>query len=381
MRRELDPKVPDIDMTPTRPRPLDDSGRQYPPDQDAQAALELAPADIHHGRLYLPSKPAAALAISQVPAVGDGDMSNMFVVFLNGLILPKSVWLPVMSAVIDSLRTLTGTDHRPEMLAYDRFGQGLSDRDPLDEKPGKQPGYGHDVMDAVDDLDALINEIQRGGSTDDVTVRQQKRRLVFVASSIGCPLARLYIQKYPNTVVAGIVFLDSMMANENFIDMFPDPTSPDFDPDTLPDGITPAILQEQRRQFRLKFAPDAKNPEGLDRRDMPALLPWSDAPTLAFQEGGQPPFLSVVGHDRETFALQSLEGSMKTPIAFTKNYTQPVWDRYNAGLLKLSDAQRVKGVVIARGCGHFIPADDAAFSAAMVVDMIQRIADNREEML
>jgi pimeloyl-ACP methyl ester carboxylesterase len=333
------------------------------PDEDEGAEAREAAQDIVHGHIFLPSKPSAALAVSRVETAGHSDLSTLLIVFVNGLILPKSAWLPVMQAVLDSLQDLTDDGSRPEMLAYDRYGQGLSDPDPLDAETGKEPGYGHGILDVVDDLDQLINHIQRD--------RVPRKRLVFVASSIGCPISRLYTQKYENTA-AGIVFLDSMMANQNFIDMFPDPSRPDFDPSTLPDGITTAILIEQRQQFRQRFAPDVKNGEGLDRRNLPELLPESDAPLLLGSRG-KPPFLTVVGHDKETFARQSLEGDMKTPVVFTESYMQPTWERYNQGLLKLSEPDRVKGVIIAQGCGHFIPRDDPAFSAATVVDMIQRV--------
>lgn len=329
------------------------------PDGDEGQTAE----DIVHGHLFLPSKPSAALAVSRVQAAGDDALSRLIVVFINGLILPKSAWLPVMQAVLDTLRDLTDNGSQPEMLAYDRYGQGLSDPDPLDAEPRKEPGYGHGILDVVDDLGQLLDHIH--GSL------VPRKRLVFVASSIGCPISRLYTQKDENSV-AGIVFLDSMMANQNFIDMFPDPSSPDFDPGSLPDGVTTDILIEQRQQFRQRFAPDVKNGEGLDRRNLAALLPESDAPLLSGY-GGKPPFLTVVGHDKETFARQSLEGDMKTPVAFTESYMQPTWERYNQGLLKLSDPDRVEGVIIARGCGHFIPRDDPAFSASMVIDVIQRV--------
>lgn len=329
-------------------------------------------ADISHGQLFLQAKPSVALAISRVEAVGENDISSILVVFLNGLILPKSVWLPVMTAILQSIQVLTNSNARPEMLAYDRFGQGLSDSDPLDFEPGKEPGYGHGIMDVVGDLDDIISQIQM-----DQAGVVTRRRLVFVASSIGCAFARLYAERYQRTV-AGIVFLDSMMANENFIDMFPDPNSPSFDPGALPDGITPDVLTEQRHKFRNRFAPDVKNGESLDRRNMAELLPRSDAPSLS-AHGGKPLFLTIVGHDKEAFARQSWEGDMKTPIAFTENYTQPVWDRYNQGLIRLSEPHKVEGVIIARGCGHFVPLDDPTLSAALVVDMIQRVSEDRSE--
>lgn len=316
----------------------------------------MDPTEITDERVSLSTKPSATLATSHAPARGETDV---LIVFLNGLVLPRSCWLPIMAAV---LRRLGNADARPQMLAYDRFGQGDSDPDPLDDEPGKEPGYGHTVPDVIQDLYQLISQ----------TMTAARPRVMFVASSIGCALARLYTQKYPDTV-AGMILLDSMMANQNFIDMFPDPSAPGFDPGSLPEGITPEVMMDQRRRFRERFAPDVKNGENLDRRNLRHLLPHSDLPLLRGY-GEKSPFLTVVGHDKEYFAQVSLEGDMKTPIAITTHYTQPTWDRYNEGLLKIAEANRVEGVIIAEGCGHFIPADDPDFVAGMAVEMLGKLA-------
>jgi pimeloyl-ACP methyl ester carboxylesterase len=324
-----------------------------PPNMDQQ---------ITHSRVVLSSKPSAALATSHTSARGDTGIADILIVFLNGLILPRAPWIPVMAAI---LRRFADVDALPQMLAYDRFGQGDSDPDPLDDEPGKEPGYGHTVPDVVEDLHQLIRQTIAASYG-------ARRRVVFVASSIGCALARLYTQQYPESV-AGVILLDSMMANQNFIDMFPDPSAPGFDPSTLPHGITPEIMMDQRRRFRERFAPDVKNGEKLDRRNLRHLLPHSDLPMLRGYSG-KSPFLTVVGHDKDYFAKLSLEGDMKTPIAITANYLQPAWDRYNEGLLQIAEVNRVEGIIIAKNCGHFIPADDPDFVAEMVVNMLQKLS-------
>lgn len=320
---------------------------------------------ILHSYVRLKAKPSASLSVSRVKAEGKFGYSDVIVVFLNGLILPQAVWHPVITAIVNALQQTIEDAAVPEILAYDRYGQGKSDADPLDADPDKELGYGHGVMDVVEDLHQLLIQ------TFDIT-SAIPRRLMFVASSIGCAFARLYAEKYPG-VVAGMVLLDSMMANQNYVDMFPDPASPDFDLGALPKGVTVEMLTEQRQKFRERFAPDVKNGESLDRRNLGHLLPHSHAPSL-LGYGNRSPLVTVVGHDKEHFAQVSWEGDMKTPIVLTKHYTQPTWDAYNKGLLMISDQERVEGVLIAAGCGHFIPLDDPIFSAAKVVDMLQRLA-------
>ena len=75
----------------------------------------------------------------------------------------------------------------PSLLAYDRYGQGLSDRDPLDEEGGTdgaggRDGRGHDVKDAVVDLRQLIRQVWADGD--------EEPRVVLVANSIGCAITR-----------------------------------------------------------------------------------------------------------------------------------------------------------------------------------------------
>ncbi|KAI1820542.1 Alpha/Beta hydrolase protein [Xylaria intraflava] len=336
-----------------------------------QPAIALPPSIIFD-HIRLNTKPTACLECSQVQSVGESGYSRVYVVFLNGLITPQSYWLPVMALMLRHLKfsgSRTGSDgSRPQMLAYDRYGQGRTiDRDPGDE--GKEDGYGHDILDVVRDLHQLISQTMQGSPDN-------KKGIMFVANSIGCAIARLYAQEYPETV-AGMLFLDSIMANSDFVSLFPDPDGPGFDPGSLPQDVTPELLRETRTKFRQVFHPTVKNPEGLDRRSLATLLPDADKPSLEQGFGGKAPFLTVVGHDPERFAKESLEGSMKTPIAISMNYTNPTWHRYNEGLAKLTSPDKATGPIIAKNCGHFVQRDDPVAVSKLACALLENIATDQ----
>ncbi|KAI1130390.1 Alpha/Beta hydrolase protein [Nemania abortiva] len=318
--------------------------------------------------IRLNTKPTACLECSSVQSAGDSGYSNILVVFLNGLVAPQSFWLPIMALILRRLNAVgadTGSDApRPQMLAYDRYGQGRTiDRDPGDE--GKEEGYGHDTLDVVRDLHQLIIQTTRDSDN-------RPKAIMFVANSIGCAIARLYAEQYPETV-AGMLLLDSIMANSDFVSIFPDPDSPDFDPASLPADVTVEMLYETRRKFREVFHPSVKNPEGLDRRNLANLLPDADKPLLTNGFDGKAPFVAVVGHDPEWFAKESLQGSMETPYSISMSYTNPTWRRYNEGLAKLTTLEKASGPIIATHCGHFIQRDDPAFVVELACKMLESI--------
>ncbi|KAI1354109.1 Alpha/Beta hydrolase protein [Xylaria sp. FL0043] len=336
-----------------------------------QPAIALPPA-ITFDSVRLSTKPTACLECSQVQSVGQSGCSNVLIVFLNGLIAPQSFWLPIMALMLRRLKIgysiAESVASRPQMLAYDRYGQGRTiDRDPSDE--GKEEGYGHDTLDVVHDLHQLIVQ-----TTPDSDVNP--KRIIFVANSIGCAIARLYAQQYPGTI-AGMLLLDSIMANSDFVDsLFPDPDSPNFDPGSLPQDVTPEMLYETRKKFRDVFHPSVKNPEGLDRRNLATLLPDADKPSLNHGFAGKAPHVTVVGHDPEWFAKESLQSSMETPISISMNYTNPIWHHYNEGLTKLTSPERSSGPIIAKNCGHFIQRDDPTFVAELACGMIRVIVED-----
>ncbi|KAI0809413.1 Alpha/Beta hydrolase protein [Xylaria sp. FL0064] len=336
-----------------------------------QPAIALPPS-ITFDSVRLSTKPTACLECSQVQSVGQSGCSNILIVFLNGLIAPQSFWLPIMALMLRRLKIgdsiADSVPSRPQMLAYDRYGQGRTiDHEPSDE--GKEEGYGHDTLDVVHDLHQLIVQ-----TTPDSDVKP--KRIMFVANSIGCAVARLYAQQYPGTI-AGMLLLDSIMANSDFVDsIFPDPDSPEFDPGSLPHDVTPEMLYETRKKFRDVFHPSVKNPEGLDRRNLATLLPDADKPSLNHEFAGKAPLVTVVGHDPERFAKESLQSSMETPIPISMNYTNPIWHHYNEGLTKLTSPERSSGPIIAKNCGHFIQRDDPNFVAELACGMIRMIVED-----
>ncbi len=253
------------------------------------------PREIGSGTSKLPSKPEATIHYTFARG---SPTTHCLVVFLNGLMADKASWLAVMAGLIRSPRAVSYGI--PSMLAYDRFGQGLTeDRDPLER--GKEKGHGHDVADAAVDLHELISQI----SSEQLSSMSSQLRIVFVANSIGCAIARLYAQQRPGIVV-GLLLLDSIMANSNF-DWWPNPDLDGFNPEVdLPADVSVEVLREQRARFASSFHPDVANREGLSRRNLAQLLPYSDSPRLVGPDG-RGPWVTVVGHDFEKFADESLK--------------------------------------------------------------------------
>lgn len=290
------------------------------------------------------------------------------IVFLNNLMMPAASWAPCTS-ILHDLGFRAPSPPLVEtisILTYDRFGQGATThRDPLDSFPGAEPGYGHDFLDVVHDLHKLINILfPRLYSTR----HMPSPHLLLVGASIGAPLARLYAQTFPGTV-SGIILLDSNICNHNYSDFWPDPKNPNFRPEAV---IAPDCTLEQYIEATQKLAAifdlHVKNPEHLDRRTSPALLPHADQPRLVGPGGGGVK-LCVVGHDPEAFAQEGLI-KMRTPKSFTARWVQTAWDAYNKELLEVGDTSDFPEVVMAKGCGHFVQRDDPNFVAEIVGKML-----------
>ncbi|KAI9719606.1 MAG: hypothetical protein M1812_003377 [Candelaria pacifica] len=321
------------------------------------------PKEIQHSHIALQTKPSAQISYTCVPGSGDIPRRTL-IVFLNGLGLAKSFWIPIMASVLQERKT-AGC---PPMLAYDRYGQGsTTDSDPSDE--GENSGHGHDVTDVVTDLRQLVTQIayeksaEKEGHVDNL-------ELVFVCNSIGCAIARVYAKTYPRTV-SGLLFLDSIMANSDFTSIWPDPDITDFDASSLAEGVTPELCRETRGIYGKIFHPSVPNQENLSRKNLAQLLPHSDAPEIIGPREGTP-LVTVVGHDPEYFAEDSLL-KLRTPKVMSMHYTNPYWHRYNEGLTKITASPLAKGPVIAKGCGHFIQKDDPGFVAAEICEMLSRL--------
>ena len=316
----------------------------------------------------LPHKPTATIACSYVSGTDPG----VLVVFLNGLMTDKTTWIPVIAAIIRQRNTPASSSAFPSMLSYDLYGVGMSeDRDPLDL--GREEGHGHDCHDAAVDLEYLIRHFEKV----EAGLREgEKVQIVLVANSIGCAIARLFAAKCP---VAAVLFLDSIMADSNF-DFWPDPDAPSFDERNLPGDVSVDVLRQQRTKFAAVFRPDAINREGLSRRNLARLLPRCDAPmllgtptmTTGGGAGDESPWVTVVGHDFDAFAAESLV-SMGTPVGLSMAYMNPAWHRYNQGLVRLTVRERAKGPLFAKGCGHFIQRDDPLFVAGETLELVDKV--------
>ena len=257
----------------------------------------------------LPSKPQAQIAYDYYHAHDTSVQTSALIVFVNGLGLPASSWRSVISIVQASY-----THHKLQFLTYDRFGQGAStDKDPLDSEPGKDPGYGHDILDATQDLQELIEAVTSDGPTS--------RCLILVAASIGAHIARLYAHKNRGQV-SGILILDSNIGNQEQTYLWPDPHAANFNvAEVEAEDCTPEQYLDSYTKMRGMFGSDVKNPEALDRRNVKHLLPDPASPKLVAPDG-KGIWLTVVGHDPKAFADESLK-TLGIPRSVSMRFSNP----------------------------------------------------------
>jgi pimeloyl-ACP methyl ester carboxylesterase len=263
--------------------------------------------------LSIPSKPSAPISHIFLPAINPQPSSRKhLIVFVNGLGLPASSWLPTIQILHDSLKSC------PAILTYDRYGQGLTTaRDPFDtQKP-----LGHDFVDVANDLHEIITTIatsKLGLQRSDI--EEEELHLLFIGASIGAPIVRLYVQHHSGNA-AGIILLDSNICVD-YSAVWPDPDAPDFDPESVvSDDCTLEQYRVERAKISKMFDLKVKNPEGLDRSNSAVLLPYADAPKLV-GVNRKGPELVVVGHDPVTFAEMSFL-MMGTPKSLSERLTNP----------------------------------------------------------
>jgi pimeloyl-ACP methyl ester carboxylesterase len=321
--------------------------------------------------LTLPSKPTASIHYTYYPPSRSSSrrpnpFSNTLIVFLNGLLMPRSSWDATIRLFLHTRQTTQLPS--PALLSYDRYGQGDSDPDPDGE---------HDLLAATQSLYDILHQISATYHRNANSL-QKLPALIFVGNSIGCALARLFAQTYPRTVW-GLLFLDSTMANSDFVSFWPDPDDPNFDSHILPSGVSQEDLRATRAAYRETFHPTAPNPEGLSRANLPALLPSASRPKLIGYRGGSP-YLTIAAHDWETFAEKSYESRLKTPKLLTMTYLNPVWRRYNEGLRGITDEDKVIGPITAVGCGHFVQVDGPEFVSDEMVSLLDRIVNRVEQL-
>ena len=164
--------------------------------------------------------------------------------------------------------------------------------------------------------------------------------------------------------------LDSMIANADFVSILPDPSSPNFDSSqALGDDCDDEQYLKARQTVHMIFHPSNPTGEGIDRRNIPTLLPSASEPELPSN-----PYLMVVGHDPRTFGMQSKMG-MGIPMSLTQKFVQPAWESYNAGLVELvSECKRIGGGVrIAKGAGHVIQKDQPELVKGYIEEMLEKV--------
>ncbi|KAB8279600.1 hypothetical protein BDV30DRAFT_222168 [Aspergillus minisclerotigenes] len=232
--------------------------------------------------LSLATKPNAQLCYSFQPAVG--TVNPALVVFVNGLGLPQTSW----------------------------EGGQTTNRDP-GNITAEDLMHGHDTLTVVRDLHQLLTQI----ASEKMGISEPSRLpLVLVSNSIGGALARLYAR------------ISRVLANSDFVSIYPDPDAPGFDPTSLPEGVTADDIRTARAYMQRVFHPSNGSREGLSRKNLAQLLPDSDGPKLQGPDG-RGPWVTVVGHEFEAFKL-------------TEVYMNPYWHRFNQGLTKLRDPYRSK---------------------------------------
>lgn len=50
-----------------------------------------------------------------------------------------------------------------------------------------------------------------------------------------------------------------------------------------------------------------------------------------------------------------------------------MWEKYNEGLCRMTDAGRAKGPLIAPKAGHFIQKDNPEFVSEQVLDLLRKV--------
>ncbi|XDG03781.1 hypothetical protein ABKA04_003396 [Annulohypoxylon sp. FPYF3050] len=293
--------------------------------------------------IALPSKPDAPIAYE----LFEGDAaSTLLIVCLNGLGLAQGVWKPTIDLFQKS--------------------KGASPRDPRESWPSKEPGYAHTLDDVTDDLHELIQTL----------IPDRSSRVVLMNNSIGAHIARRYADRYPK-IVEGILFLDSNPGNTDYASIWPNPKDPSFNLEKMtPPGTSLEVYEAAYAKMTI-LAPDAKNNEGFDRREIKNILPDPSKPKLkGSKTSDKGPWVIVVGHELEQFSNEEW-AMLKVPIGMAAMYTQPMWQKYNEGLCGLTDSDRAKGPLISPKSGHFIQKDNPPFVAEQLEDLVKKVESSQ----
>ncbi|KAL7274243.1 hypothetical protein RUND412_002856 [Rhizina undulata] len=268
------------------------------------------------------------------------------VVFVNGLLTEASDWAEVCTEI---------KKQHPSspILTFDRWNRGASD--PLPENYGA-----NDISTAAADLSILLEEtykLLRKEPEHTAAAATARPKLVLVGSSIGCCIIRLFVENHcrgEKHKPAGVIFLDSYIANTDFTSLFPPP-----------DPKEPRGLTDTRRIIGGKFHPSVPNPEGLSRENARELLPFADRPK--FQAAVEA--VVVVSHDPET-NVEEMVARLGIDGECYLKYVESVWEGYNKGLQTLTERGRR---MVARGSGHFIPKERPDLVVEVVGEIVEKV--------
>lgn len=265
---------------------------------------------LHH--YQVPISPPSTATISCTLSLPDSSPSAPLIIFVNGLLSTSASWT-------------TLTHHLPTVptLAYDRFNVPPSSALPSTRTH-------NDISTAAHDLALILPQIYLDLPAE--------TPLLLVGSSIGCCIIRLFIQHHAARYkIAGVLFLDSYIANTDFTSLFP-PAAAD----------EPEALTRTRNIISQRFHPSIENPEHLDRSTAKELLPSASGPRFPGD-----PELVVVSHDPE-FNVDEMVVRLGIDKECYLQYVESAWDAYNDGLVQLSaKGRRVR----AERSGHFIHQD------------------------
>ncbi|KIM93311.1 hypothetical protein OIDMADRAFT_137962 [Oidiodendron maius Zn] len=292
---------------------------------------------------------------------GNGEsMQDLLIVYLSAIDTPKKLWIPTMA----SFTTMRNQQDWPPMMAYDRFGIPPSDNDPHDA--GKTTEYWHDIPETVRCLRELIIYMTE--------TRLQKRKLpqlILVGNSMGCAIARLYASTYPGTV-SGLLLLDPPpLISGGSRSFMPDTKSLDFNAADLPEGITTEMIDRAHENFlRSRFHHGSINKEGLNWRELSTQI-RPDSPRLQ-GPGGVGPVITILRHEPNVFAKQFLK-TTGTPLAITRTYHEPVWERASQFFAQATREGRCKGPIVVPRSGHFIPMDTPDVISVELCELLDRV--------
>ncbi|TVY35243.1 hypothetical protein LOCC1_G007925 [Lachnellula occidentalis] len=313
--------------------------------------------------------PSLQLSCSFIPnSPSSSSPQTSLIIFLNGIGVPHTLWYPVAQLLKKD------NEKCPPMLMYDRIGQPAS-RGRNQDVPGsgRPRGHGRDCLDAAHDLHELIAHTA-AKHLGIASARVDTLRVILVASSVSCAIARLYAAEYPSTVSACLL-LDSTLANSDTVSVFPDPEAPGFDAGNLLAGVTVEMLKDARRKIARVYGSEAENPEGLWRGTLPGLLPCADGPKLPGM-----PWVTVLEHDPAVFPAQ-VKQMVGLPQIMTRTYFDPAWHAYHEGLAHITHPELSKGPMVAKGCGHLMQRDNPQLVADEVSELLRKLSGDKQARL